>query len=180
MKNRATTLPTTSEERKKFPIASGVLDYFPDAFVALARLSQQGNDQHNPGKPLFWDRPKSSDHADTLMRHFVERGTIDTDGIRHSAKVAWRALAILQLEIEAAQEIKTSGGKVPKNPRNSYYTIGCYTYYNRRTGVEDRRIAPSSYSYGFTKDRYKGPFRRNNISLYPAIYGRRSGDTSSK
>jgi hypothetical protein len=34
------------------------------------------------------------------MRHFLERGTLDKDGIRHSAKVAWRALAILQLEIE--------------------------------------------------------------------------------
>jgi hypothetical protein len=29
------------------------------------------------------------------MRHFVERGTVDTDGVRHSAKVAWRALAPL-------------------------------------------------------------------------------------
>ena len=34
------------------------------------------------------------------MRHFVERGTTDTDGVRHSAKVAWRALAGLQKEIE--------------------------------------------------------------------------------
>jgi hypothetical protein len=36
------------------------------------------------------------------MRHFLERGTIDTDGVRHSAKVAWRALAMLQKEIEQA------------------------------------------------------------------------------
>jgi hypothetical protein len=27
-------------------------------------------------------------------------GTIDNDGVRHSAKVAWRALANLQKEIE--------------------------------------------------------------------------------
>jgi len=30
----------------------------------------------------------------------VERGTIDTDGLRHSAKLAWRALANLQIELE--------------------------------------------------------------------------------
>ncbi|HEY7680676.1 MAG TPA: hypothetical protein VIC04_09190, partial [Terriglobia bacterium] len=41
------------------------------------------------------------DEADALLRHFIERGTLDTDGIRHSAKVAWRALALLQKEIEA-------------------------------------------------------------------------------
>jgi hypothetical protein len=35
------------------------------------------------------------------MRHLLERGTLDTDGIRHSAKVAWRAMAMLQKEIEA-------------------------------------------------------------------------------
>jgi hypothetical protein len=30
----------------------------------------------------------------------IERGTRDTDGARHSAKLAWRALALLQIEIE--------------------------------------------------------------------------------
>ena len=33
-------------------------------------------------------------------RLLIEAGTIDTDGVRHSAKVAWRALANLQKEIE--------------------------------------------------------------------------------
>lgn len=34
------------------------------------------------------------------MRHLVDAGTLDTDGIRHSTKVAWRALANLQKELE--------------------------------------------------------------------------------
>jgi hypothetical protein len=89
-----------AEERKDVPIATGVVDYFPDAFVEIARVSKAGNDQHNPGKPLFWDRTKSTDEADALMRHFIERGTYDSDGQRHTAKVAWRALAMLQKEIE--------------------------------------------------------------------------------
>lgn len=98
---RASILPSDAAERKKFPIASGVLDYFPDAIAAIAEVSQKGNDQHNPGQPLRWDRSKSGDEADTGLRHFLERGTRDKDGLRHTAKYAWRALALLQKEIEA-------------------------------------------------------------------------------
>jgi hypothetical protein len=35
------------------------------------------------------------------MRHLLDRGTLDTDGLRHTAKVAWRALALLQRELDA-------------------------------------------------------------------------------
>lgn len=94
------SLPTNAKERKNVPIATGVLDYFPDALAAVAECSKKGNDQHNPGQPLHWAKDKSTDHADCLIRHFLERGTIDTDDIGHSVKVAWRALALLQTEIE--------------------------------------------------------------------------------
>jgi hypothetical protein len=98
---RATTLPDEADKRKTFPVASGVLDYFPDAIVAVANLSWIGNEQHNPGEALHWARSKSGDEADTMMRHFMQRGTLDTDGVRHSVKMAWRALAVLQKEIES-------------------------------------------------------------------------------
>lgn len=104
----AATLPVVATERKKFPLATGVLDYFPDALVAVAEVSHVGNKQHNPGQPLHWDRSKSTDEADALARHFLERGKRDADGIRHSAKVAWRALALLQKEIEAERNGKQS------------------------------------------------------------------------
>jgi hypothetical protein len=81
-------------------MATGVLDYFPDAIAEVARVSKAGNDQHNPGQPLHWAKEKSSDHADCIVRHLVDRGTLDSDGMRHSAKVAWRALALLQIELE--------------------------------------------------------------------------------
>ena len=97
---RESTLPEDPTERKRHPVASGVLDYFPDALVALARVSWQGNEQHNPGQPLHWAREKSTDEADALLRHFMRRGTTDSDGLRHTAKMAWRALALLQKEIE--------------------------------------------------------------------------------
>lgn len=95
-------LPTDSAARKTIPVATGVLDYFPAALAAVAELSRIGNDKHNPGQPLHWSRGKSSDHADCIVRHLLERGTIDTDGLSHSVKVAWRALALLQEELEAA------------------------------------------------------------------------------
>ena len=98
------TLPTDAKERKEIPIVTGVLDYFPDAIAEVARVSKAGNDQHNPGQPLHWAREKSQDHANCVGRHLTERGTRDTDGMRHSAKLAWRALALLQTEIEAERE----------------------------------------------------------------------------
>ncbi len=95
------TLPADAQARKAIPIATGVLDYFPLALSAIAECSRIGNEQHNPGKALFWDRSKSGDESDALMRHFLERGTLDHDGTPHSVKVAWRALAMLQKELEA-------------------------------------------------------------------------------
>lgn len=112
---RCSTLPRDASERKRHPIASGVLDYFPDALAAVARVSWQGNEQHNPGQPLHWARGKSADEADTMMRHFLQRGTLDGDGTRHSAKMVWRALALLQKEIEGekiAEKRKIGPGEI--------------------------------------------------------------------
>ena len=89
-----------AKERKDTPVFSGVLKYFPDAIKEISRVSLAGNNQHHPGKPLHWDRNKSTDELDALSRHLIDAGKLDTDGIRHSAKVAWRALANLQKELE--------------------------------------------------------------------------------
>lgn len=99
-------LPADPQERKNTPITTGVLDYFPLAIAAVAQCSKAGNDQHNPGQPLHWAKEKSTDHADCIGRHLIDRGTFDTDGVRHSAKLAWRALANLQIELEQAARAK--------------------------------------------------------------------------
>ena len=91
---------TEAQKRKETPVFSGVLKYFPLALQEVARVSFAGNEQHNPGKPLHWDRAKSTDELDALTRHLIDAGTLDTDGMRHSAKVAWRALANLEKELE--------------------------------------------------------------------------------
>ena len=54
------------------------MEYFPDAMVAVAELSMIGNEQHNPGKPLHWDRSKSGDELDALTRHLIDAGTLQT------------------------------------------------------------------------------------------------------
>lgn len=104
-------LGTDSARRKRMPMASGLLDYFPDALAAVAEVSFIGNEKHNPGEPLHWAFGKSMDHADCIMRHLVERGGFDGD-TRHSAALAWRALALLQEEL-----MREKGCSMPRAAR---------------------------------------------------------------
>ncbi len=109
---RSLNLPDDATARNEIPMADGLLDYFPAALAAVAALSKIGNDQHNPGEPLHWARDKSTDHANKIMRHLTDRGRKDGKGVRHSAYVAWRALANLQIELEEQEG-------APR-PRNAY------------------------------------------------------------
>ena len=106
MTEKKMLLPTDSQQRKAIPITEGVLDYFPLAIAEVAKCSHAGNEQHHPGSKLHWDKSKSTDHANCIGRHLIDRGTFDTDGVRHSAKLAWRALALLQTELEELQQEK--------------------------------------------------------------------------
>ena len=107
------SLPTDSAARKGIPLAEGLLYYFPAALARVAAVSKSGNDKHNPGQPMRHARGKSMDHADCIMRHLADAGTIDPDdGQRHTAKVAWRALALLQEELE-----REEGAPLPRNAR---------------------------------------------------------------
>lgn len=102
-------LPSDAKERKTYPMFSGLLAYFPDALAEVSHISYIGNQQHSPGSTkLVWVRGKSTDHKDTLVRHLAESGKRDSDGQRHSAKVAWRALANLQEELEAEKGINAA------------------------------------------------------------------------
>jgi hypothetical protein len=100
----ASLLPTDSQARKGIPIYSGLLMYFPRACAEVARLSKAANEKHNPGESMRWSREKSSDHHDCAARHLMESGTKDGDGFLHDAHLAWRAMAMLELELEAAND----------------------------------------------------------------------------
>lgn len=85
-------LPTDSDERKTYPLYSGLFAYFPAALAAVAHHSFANNAKHNPGEPLYWNRAKSADEADALLRHLIEGDYVG---------MAWRALALLQKHLEA-------------------------------------------------------------------------------
>jgi hypothetical protein len=104
---RVMTLPTDSNERKNYPMMSGVLNYFPAALAGVAKISKAGNDKHNPGQPLHHARGKSSDHGDCILRHLTdtqdllaakERGQLITSDqvLTEASQLAWRALALSQ------------------------------------------------------------------------------------
>jgi hypothetical protein len=127
IERRKTLLPTEAKERKAYPIATGVLDYFPSALLEISRVSQVGNDQHNPGQPLHWARGKSTDQADTAIRHFMERTspdeagatklTKDSDGMYHLAKSCWRQLAEFQIALEAEGAPLARGARLPEEKK---------------------------------------------------------------
>jgi len=97
---------TKADERKATPIFSGCIAYFPDALKEVSKCSLEGQVQHNIGsKDLFWDKTKSTDHLDSMIRHSIDHKSnpIDDDGVLHFAKVAWRALANLQIYLDKQQ-----------------------------------------------------------------------------
>lgn len=92
-------LPTDSEQRKRYPMFSGLLAYFPAALAEVSNHSYEGNEKHNPGLPLQHARGKSGDHEDCIIRHLVdakeENRTIELRA------AAWRVLALLQEHLES-------------------------------------------------------------------------------
>jgi hypothetical protein len=85
------------------PIWTGVLQYFPDVWAEIVKVSVLGNAQHNPGEPLHWARGKSTDHMDSALRHMLDHAAgspTDTDGAYHLAKAIWRLCAQFQIVLE--------------------------------------------------------------------------------
>ena len=107
------SLPEDAEARNQYPMADGLLDYFPNALAEVSRVSFIGNQQHNPGQPMHWARGKSTDHRNKIIRHLIDAGGKDEKGVRHSAYVAWRALANLQEELERDEGLPMSRASKP-------------------------------------------------------------------
>lgn len=134
-------LPTDAKERKNLPIGTGVLDYFPDALAEVAKASVAGNKQHLNGQPLRWDRSKSTDESDSLIRHFLERDKMDEDGVLHAGKLAWRALSYLQKLIESRREAEKVS---PENGPKITVNLG-------RASDPIPSPAPAKVFYSFTR-----------------------------
>jgi hypothetical protein len=118
-------IPSGYDARKNFPLLTVLSAYFPDAIEALVELCIAGQAQHAitvpkdnpfyiPGDRLAWDRSKSTEEMETLMRHAWDHmrakraaggaanlAMYDTDGVLHIVKAFWRAGAEAQKTIEA-------------------------------------------------------------------------------
>lgn len=107
---RPNSMPEDDAQRALSPMADGLLDYFPNALAYVAEVSKRGSDKHNAEQPMHWARGKSTDHRNKIMRHLVDAGGKDSAGVRHSGNLAWRALALLQEELEAETGVPVSRG----------------------------------------------------------------------
>lgn len=97
-----TLFPTIQSSKEEYPVWDGLMAYFPAALAEVAHVSYVGSRQHQPDLPTQWTRNKSTNHKDKILRHLLEGDVseLDTDGTLHAAKVAWRALANLQIILE--------------------------------------------------------------------------------
>jgi hypothetical protein len=106
-----------SATRKQFPMATGLIDYAPDALAAISHVSWVGNEKHNKGEPLHHARGKSSDHADCQVRHLSTRLSADPaykgdpiEAVSHLAQKAWRAIIELQEAMEKEYALDMAPG----------------------------------------------------------------------
>jgi hypothetical protein len=101
--------PMTSEERKQYPLTTGVIDYFPDALLYVAHVSYVANEQHNPGEKMHWAKENSIGYGDQIGRHLIGRDKVDDDNLLHAGKLAWRSLEYLQRLIEKKRSERANG-----------------------------------------------------------------------
>jgi len=112
-------LPTNDEERKKIRL-SAIFTLFPKACVALAQHIKAGADKWCGGQ-LRWDRTKSPEELESLLRHVFEQVQNPTC-IETAKAIAWRAMANLEKVIEASElaspvpECDTIGRALPSGP----------------------------------------------------------------
>ncbi len=120
----------SAEDRKAVPLYRGFMLYFPDAMCAVAELSWLASKQHGHNE-MHWEKGKSSDHADCLVRHLLQADQYDTDGVLHATKVAWRAMANLQVTLdkikqnEEEQEKEEEKGEKPLDGMSCYFCVRC-------------------------------------------------------
>lgn len=119
--SRGTTdiLPEEAKARAEFPMFDGLLAYFPAALIWVSHCSFKGGQQHHPEAPLHWDMDKSTDHENKILRHMMAGFTDDGDGVPHSVKVAWRALARAQEDL-----MRRFGAPMPPNARRAHAECG--------------------------------------------------------
>jgi hypothetical protein len=116
-------LPEDDKARKNTPIFRMITRYFPKALREVTKVCVANNVRYSPDREpadITWARGKSPDQLGSLFRHILERTVDDkmfeltTDEVAEAtgitrvyvlAEASWRALAALELEIEAYEQV---------------------------------------------------------------------------
>lgn len=84
----------------KIPVFRGLIEYFPNACMAVAEVSQAGANKYEWKGWASVENGKVR-YTDALVRHLIKESTegdIDPDfGLLHAAHLAWSAMARLEL-----------------------------------------------------------------------------------
>jgi len=99
-------LPTNDEERKRVKLTA-IFRLFPNACVALAQHIKAGADKYCGGE-LRWDRNKSPEELESLLRHVFEQVQNPTC-VATAQAIAWRAMANLEKLTEVVANADGSG-----------------------------------------------------------------------
>lgn len=92
----------------KVPVFRGLINYFPNACMAVAEVSQRGASKYE------WDGWKTVPdgkvrYTDALVRHLIKEctdGEVDPDfGLLHAAHLAWSAMARLELILREKKNV---------------------------------------------------------------------------
>lgn len=116
--------PSDDAGRKALPIFAMIAGYFPKALREVTRVCVANNVRYSPDRAptdITWNRGKSKDQSGSLFRHLLEREVdghvfetvpeeiakiIGRPNVYVLAEAAWRALAMLEEEIEQQEALK--------------------------------------------------------------------------
>lgn len=112
-----------SEGRKfdggKSPVVQGCLHYFPQALLAVGKVSEYGANKYSvPYSDKNWGRLNNAfnRYTDGLGRHLLLEGLDQWDEeskLLHAAHAAWNALARLELLLQDGASLEAPPSVVP-------------------------------------------------------------------
>jgi hypothetical protein len=104
---------TLKQNKGKVPVYQGCLMYFPRALQAVSQVSEYGTKKYDvPFTTQGWRLVPADELRDALVRHILDRvidgdvNSVDGD-LLHQAQVAWEALAVLEVMLEANAKAKS-------------------------------------------------------------------------
>lgn len=112
--------PGFKDDRAKPKVWQGIIRYFPLAIREVSHLSELGSYKYTWGGWAHVEDGRTR-YSDALGRHLVDEcldanGIDPSDGIYHDVKIAWNALARLEIRLRARREAqdKSQGPEAPK------------------------------------------------------------------